>query len=109
MLVAVYRVRRHGVVLPRPQQAVQGHLIVEPWRDGFSKPILCAKLLLSAESQTLLLPVLYGAEIRRVTAAGIHVAGREQIPRRASNKASVDYYRQTWWCLVSPSSDWDGQ
>ncbi|MGE4243520.1 hypothetical protein [Ramlibacter sp.] len=100
MYVTVYRVRDRGVRLPSPKSGVGGYLELGPWRDGYEKPLLRARLVLQPGTADSLLPDLYFAHVRRITGNGLHLVGLEVIARRANNKASADRYRQTWWCLV---------
>jgi hypothetical protein len=81
--------------LPRPQQAVHGRLTLGRWHDG-----LKATLLHESSDTMLALPELHWAHVDRITTSGIIISGSEIVPRRTNNKANVDYYRQTWWCLV---------
>jgi hypothetical protein len=93
---AVYRVRQRGLRLPRPQAAVSGDLVLEPYTDHTGRPALRAKL----RSTGALIPDLHAAKVIRITGNGMVIAGYELVPRRSNNKASADAFRQAWWCLV---------
>ena len=98
MQASVYRLRNRGVKLPRPQQFVTGQLLLTKSLDSSNRPTLKAQLL--DDKGGLALPSLEGASVRRITANGIVISGTEIIARRGGVKASADFWKQTWWCLV---------
>lgn len=99
MYATVYRTRAHGVRLPRPAGPVAGRLVLDKYRDGYMQPRLVAKLTVD-QSTLLVLPELHQARVLRITTNGIVITGSELIARRGTRKSSVDYFRQTWWCLI---------
>jgi hypothetical protein len=99
--VTVYRVRDHGVRLPVPAQGVSGDLRLVRWiEDERGRAQLKATLYAKGDSSRLLLPELFNVVVGAIAKNGIHITGDEAVPRRATRKATVDYYRQTWWCMV---------
>lgn len=98
MQASVYRLRQHGIKLPRPQPFVAGDLLLTKGLDAANRPTLKAQLL--GDNGTLGLPSLEHASVTRITRNGIAIAGTEIVARRQSTKASADWWPQTWWCLV---------
>jgi hypothetical protein len=98
MQASVYRLRQHGIKLPRPQHFVAGELLLTKGLDAANRPTLKAQLL--ADSGTLALPSLEHASVTRISKNGIAIAGTEVVARRKSSKSSADFWPQTWWCLV---------
>jgi hypothetical protein len=99
MQATVYRLRQHGIKLPRPQQAVPGNLLLTKGVGSDGVQTFKAQLL-SGEGGSLALPSLERATVRRISSNGIVITGIEIIPRRQGVKASSDFWPQTWWCLV---------
>ena len=98
MSAAVYRLREHGIRLPRAREAVAGELRLHPHQVGTNDPqALLAELML--ENGGVALPPLHGAVVRNITNGGMVIRGTE-ILSRGSSKGRVQTYRQTWWCLV---------
>jgi hypothetical protein len=98
MQASVYRLRQHGIKLPRPQSFVAGELLLSKGLDAANRPTLKAQLL--GDDGSLALPSLEHASITRITRNGIAIAGTEVVARRKSSKSSADFWPQTWWCLV---------
>jgi len=98
MHAAVYRLREHGIRLPRAKEPVAGELRLHPHQVGTNDPqALLAELML--ENGGVALPPLHGAVVRNITKGGMVILGTE-ILSRGGSKSRVQSYRQTWWCLV---------
>ena len=99
MYTAVYRLREHGVKLPKPKDAVVGELRLRPHQVGTNDPqALLAELLL--DDGGMALPPLHGAVVRTISKGGMVIRGTE-ILSRGGSKSRVQSWRQTWWCLVT--------
>lgn len=98
MQASVYRLRQRGIKLPRPQQAVPGQLMLTQALDAANRKTLRAQLL--DGNGGIALPALDGARVTRITEFGILITGTEIVARRHGVKASADFWRQTWWCMV---------
>jgi len=110
MQASVYRLRQHGVKLPRPQQAVPGNLLLTKGMGSDGRQTFKAQLL-GDSSGALALPSLERATVRRISGSGIVITGTEIVPRRHGSKASSDIWPQTWWCLVptvATAESWTG-
>ena len=98
MHAAVYRLRERGVRLPRLKEPVSGELRLTPHQVGTNDPqALMAELVL--EDGGIALPALHKAVVRRVTRGGMVIRGTELVSRGGS-KGRVQWFAQTWWCLV---------
>jgi hypothetical protein len=98
MFATVYRTRSKGVRLPTLGRPQAGQLTLEQRRDGSNTKQLVARL--ASDSDTLVIPELLHAHVRRISANGIVISGEEIVLRRGNNKSSADFWPQTWWCLV---------
>jgi hypothetical protein len=96
-----YRIYERGVRLPRPQQAVLGELLLERMPQVSGDLSLRARLL---DGPSLALPELHSAQVLKLSARGLAVAGIEIVARRSNNKAKADHYHQVWWCLLLPNA-----
>jgi hypothetical protein len=97
MHASVYRLRDHGVRLPRPKDPVQGELALAMDSRG-DRSWLKAQLL---DGQRDLLPPLLNACVTRITRNGMVIQGIELSSRvPTSSKARVSQHRQTWWIAV---------
>jgi hypothetical protein len=97
MYATVYLTRSQGVRLPTPGRPTAGYLTLAVRGDGTTKD-LAARL--TGDNDKLILPELLYARVRRISANGIVISGREVVPRRTNNKSNADFWPQTWWCLV---------
>jgi hypothetical protein len=97
MYATVYLTRSKGVRLPNPGRPTAGYLTLAVRGDGTTKD-LAARL--HGDNEKLVLPELLYARVRRISANGIVISGREVVPRRTNNKSNADFWPQTWWCLV---------
>ena len=98
MHAAVYRLRERGVRLPRPKRPVAGELRLTPHQVGSNDPqALMAELVLDDGGTAL--PALHKAVVRRVTKGGMVIRGTELVSR-GGPKGRVQWFTQTWWCLV---------
>jgi hypothetical protein len=98
MYATVYCTRSKGVRLPTPSRPQAGQLVFDLRSEGTTKNL--AARLLADGSDALVLPELLNARVIKITANGIVITGQEVIPRRTSTKSRVDFWRQTWWCLI---------
>ena len=80
MQVSIYRLRQHGIKLPRPQPFVVGELLLAKGLDAANRPTLKAQLL--NDRGALVLPSLDGAAVTRISKNGI--ATRRNRDRRAA-------------------------
>ena len=80
MQVSIYRLRQHGIKLPRPQPFVVGELLLAKGLDAANRPTLKAQLL--SDSGALALPSLEHAAVTRISKNGI--ATRRNRDRRAA-------------------------
>jgi hypothetical protein len=98
MYAAIYRLREHGIKLPKPKDAISGELRLRPHQVGTNDPhALMAELLL--DDGGLALPPLHRAVVRHITKGGMVIRGHE-MHSRGGPKGRVQTYLQTWWCLV---------
>jgi hypothetical protein len=73
MQASVYRLRQHGIKLPRPQPFVAGELLLTKVLDAANRSTLKAQLLTG--TGTLALPPLEHARVTRISRNGIAIAG----------------------------------
>jgi hypothetical protein len=98
MFATVYRTRSKGVRLPAPSRPDVGRLSLATRNDGTTQQLFAR--LMAETGDTLVLPELLHARVRRISANGIVITGQEVVPRRGNNKSNADFWQQTWWCLV---------
>ena len=80
MHAAVYRLREHGLRLPRPKEAVAGELRLRPHGVGTDDPhALLAELVL--EDGSVALPPLHNAVVCNITKGGIVIRGASALSR----------------------------
>jgi len=97
MQASVYRLRKQGIKLPRPESPRYGNVLLAKVDRGDNK-ILQARLVDGSQD---LLPPLFGALVTRVTTNGMVIQGMEMSSRvPGSSKAKVSTHRQTWWVMV---------
>jgi len=99
MQASVYRLRDRGVRLPRPTTPASGMLSMRPIERGREQH-LQAELRTSDHATYTVVPVLYQARVRRITANGLVITGVEEVARGTHPKANVERFKQTWWVLV---------
>jgi hypothetical protein len=94
---SVYRLRDHGIKLPRPLPPRSGDVQLSKIERSDLK-YLQARLL---DGSIDLLPPLHKASVARVSRNGMVIHGIEMVSRKtASIKARVSTHQQTWWVLV---------
>ena len=77
MYAAVYRLREHGVKLPKPKDAVVGELRLRPHQVGTNDPqALLAELMLVGG---VALPPLHVAVVRHITQGGMVINADAQV------------------------------
>ena len=96
MQASVYRLRKQGVRLPRPDQPTFGQLVLAPFSQG-DRTWLRAQVV---DGTRDMLPPLHQATVKRITKHGIVIRGVETLARSGSPKSSSSQHPQTWWVMV---------
>jgi len=107
MFCAVYRLRAQGHKLER--EVVQrcpshGDLVFrERLHDPRPGRSVMMAMLLAADGESYVIPVLDRARVTQIRGKGVLIAGTEVQPRgRSMKNIQADRYRQTWWCVPHP-------
>lgn len=109
---AVYRLRHLGQELERDvvrHNRALGELVyTERLHDPRPGRSVMAAMLLGADGESYVVPVLDQARVLRIRGKGVLIAGIEVVPRgRGAKIIKADRFRQTWWCV--PAAPRDGQ
>ncbi|MDM0042171.1 hypothetical protein QTI05_24245 [Variovorax sp. J22R193] len=104
MLVDVYRVRYRGVKQERERIRKDKHrgelsYLTRLWDPRPGRSVMKA-VLLGADGERYVLPVLDHARVVEVRGEGLLITGMEVIPTsRGIKNIKSDRYPQTWWCV----------
>lgn len=96
MYASVYRLRKQGVRLPRPDSPTFGELVLGPFSQG-DRTWLRAQVTDGANDK---LPPLHQATVHRITRHGMVIRGTETIARSTSPKSASNQHPQTWWVMM---------